>query len=148
MTTAIPYTCKGDLALTIAEEQLLGIYEPNDIPQAEEAALFEGALSGLDAFLTGCTSLLVIINDATRPTPTPAMLTSLMPRLEKAGITDEMITILVATGAHRAVKESELPQLLGVWTERFKGRLVSHVSTDEESLVEIEIGRASCRERV
>lgn len=137
MTTAIPYTGKGDLALTIAEEQLLGIYEPNDIPQAEEAALFEGALSGLDAFLTGCTSLLVIINDATRPTPTPAMLTSLMPRLEKAGITDEMITILVATGAHRAVKESELPQLLGVWTERLKGRLVSHVSTNEERLVEI-----------
>ncbi len=137
MTTAIPYTGKRDLALTIADEELLGIYEPNDIPREEEATPFVGALAGLEAFLEGCTSLLLIINDATRPTPTPAMLTALMPRFERAGIRDEMITILVATGAHRALKESELPQLLGAWTERLKGRLVSHVATDEESLVEI-----------
>lgn len=136
MITEIPYTGRANIGLHVADEALLGIYEPNDIPRNEEA-LFDRALAGLDAFLAGCTSLLLIINDATRPTPTPAMLTSLMPHVERAGITDEMITILVATGAHRAARERELPQLLGAWNERLKGRLFSHDAGDEESLVEI-----------
>ena len=137
MRAEIPYADGRTITLTLADEHLVGVYEPNDIPKEDEQTMFDHALGGLDAFLVGCTSLLLIINDATRPTPTTAMLSSLMPRLEQAGITDAMITILVATGAHRAVKEYELPQLLGVWAERLKGRLVSHDATDEESLIKI-----------
>lgn len=137
MVIELPYTKGQHIKLTLAEEHLIGIYEPNDLGREAEETLFEGALTALDDFLEGCTSLLVIINDATRPTPTSAMLSALMPRFEKAGITDEMITLLVATGAHRAVAERELAQLLGPWAERLKGRLVSHDATDEESLVEV-----------
>ncbi|MCK9548788.1 MAG: hypothetical protein M0Q37_09800, partial [Sphaerochaeta sp.] len=65
MRAEIPYADGRTFTLTLADEHLVGVYEPNDIPKEDEQTMFDHALGGLDAFLVGCTSLLLIINDAT-----------------------------------------------------------------------------------
>lgn len=137
MQLSIPYLRDQEIEVTISNKNLLGILEPNAIPSAGEKESLEKATADLVVFLKGADKVLVIINDATRPTPTPAMLSAILPQAEKAGICDEQITILVATGAHRGVKEGELEQLLGIYAQRFKNRLVSHDSKDATSLVSV-----------
>ncbi|MEA4865271.1 MAG: nickel-dependent lactate racemase [Sphaerochaeta sp.] len=142
MQVSIPYNKNEQVLLSIDDELLLGIYEPNAIPSlgAQEALLQELG-DTVDTFLEGASSVLVIINDATRPTPTRSMLSALLPCIEKAGISDDNLLLLVATGAHRPVKEDELDQLLGPYKERLSPRLVSHAAKDEKSLVRIGVTR-------
>ncbi|MXI87493.1 nickel-dependent lactate racemase [Sphaerochaeta halotolerans] len=137
MQLSIPYHGKKTVEVTLSEAQLLGILEPNAIPSQGEREVLHEATAGIASFLKGAKKVLVIINDATRPTPTQAMLSALLPQFEKAGLSDAQVTILVATGAHRGVKDEELEQLLGTYTQRLKNRLVSHDAKDASSLVNV-----------
>jgi len=137
MQLSIPYHGKRSVEITLPEAPLLGILEPNAIPSHGEKEVLLEATTEVASFLKKAKKVLVIINDATRPTPTQAMLNALLPQFEMAGLSDEQITILVATGAHRGVKEGELEQLLGTYTQRLKNRLVSHDAKDETSLVNV-----------
>ncbi|MDR2741389.1 MAG: nickel-dependent lactate racemase [Treponema sp.] len=80
----------------------------------------------LEEFLEGGKQVLIIINDATRPTPTAVILNGLLPAFEKAGIAVENLTILVAAGAHRAPTEEEYRQILGVLYGKLRERCVHH----------------------
>ncbi len=136
----IPYRENQSLSLEVPTEGFLGVFEPNTVRSPGAKAVLKAALgpqSGLVPFLKGANKLLIIINDATRPTPTPAMLDVLMPILHEQGIHDEQLTILVATGAHRPVLERELGQLLGSYAQQLKQHLSSHVAKDGDSLVYI-----------
>ena len=55
----------------------------------------------------------VVISDITRPVPNAAILPPLLTVLAEAGIPREAITILIATGLHRANEGSELIELVG-----------------------------------
>ena len=44
--------------------------------------------------------LVIIVNDITRPTPYSILMPPLVEVIEKAGIPDENVTILIATGIH------------------------------------------------
>jgi nickel-dependent lactate racemase len=81
--------------------------------------------------------LLVIINDATRPTPTEAILKGIVPVAEGAGIADDDITFLVATGAHRAPTDAEYRQILGSFYQRFARRCVAHTARADADMVDI-----------
>lgn len=51
--------------------------------------------------------VVIVVNDVTRPTPYEVMLPPLVAELERAGIRDEQVTLVVATGSHRANTEAE-----------------------------------------
>lgn len=55
----------------------------------------------------------IVICDITRPVPNELILTPMLATLESAGIPREKITILVATGLHRASKREELLEMVG-----------------------------------
>ena len=137
MQISNPYTEETTLSLTVDDTRLAGICEPGTSDQRPTALDAVTADGTLETFLLGAQNLLIIINDATRPTPTAHMLDALLPVIERSGLADEAITLLVATGAHRAVKETELPQLLGDYAQRFAGRLVSHDARDDSTLVSV-----------
>ncbi|NCC13986.1 MAG: nickel-dependent lactate racemase [Spirochaetia bacterium] len=142
MRVSIPYNKTEQAVLHINDEHLLGVYEPNEIPSlGAQEALSQALGDEIKSFLEGASNVLLIINDATRPTPTKAMLAALLPCFEQAGISDDNLTLLVATGAHRPVKESELDQLLGPFKGRLSSRLVSHEAKDATSLVRIGVTR-------
>ena len=148
MKIDLPYLQRA-LTVEIPDDELLAYAEPREYcAGAGEAALLERALrepfgakgkkgDAPAAFLQGAASLLIIVNDATRPTPTAAMLAALLPALEQAQIADERVTLLVATGGHRAPLEDEYEQILGPLYRRFRARCVHHDARDEAAMTDL-----------
>jgi nickel-dependent lactate racemase len=155
MKIDIPYLARS-FPLEFSDTHLLAIAEPNELEDAASSpeTVLTGALEkpyGRDGFpqeggeqagsfaefLDGGKRVLIIINDATRPTPTEAMLKSLAPAFRKAGIPNESLTLLVATGAHRAPTDEEYRQILGSLYEELRGRTVHHDARKDEDMADL-----------
>lgn len=67
----------------------------------------------LEEMVTPQTHPVIIVNDHTRPGPNREMLAAVLARLARAGVPDANITILIATGSHRASKPDELERIVG-----------------------------------
>lgn len=78
----------------------------------------------LESLARGRRRAVVAIDDVTRPTPTARILPSLVDRLNRCGIGDDAITVLVATGAHRRASDRDIRWKLGSVYGRV--RAVSH----------------------
>jgi len=67
----------------------------------------------------------ISVCDITRPAPNPKTLPFVLRRLEAAGLRQDDITILIATGLHRGATEAEIRQIVG---EEIAGkyRVVNH----------------------
>lgn len=156
MKLFIPYLDKK-LPLEFPDENLLAVAEPNEYrteaaaeellagalaapygpaanPRGTEAARGTGA--GLADFLRGGSKLLVIINDATRPTPTEAILSGLLPVIETAA-PEQALTLMVATGAHRAPTEDEYRQILGRHYAALREHCRYHDARNDADMVDI-----------
>jgi len=80
-------------------------------------------------------SVAISVCDITRPQPRPLMLEAILDELE--GIVEpSAVTVLVATGTHRASTEAELLEMLG---ERVVGecRVLDHSARDGDNLVDL-----------
>jgi nickel-dependent lactate racemase len=55
----------------------------------------------------------IVVCDITRPAPNPTTLPPLLDRLHRSGISRDGITILVATGLHRAATQAEVDEIVG-----------------------------------
>ncbi|MGI6789938.1 nickel-dependent lactate racemase [Aminivibrio sp.] len=81
-------------------------------------------------------NVVMIVNDITRPTPYDLLLPPVLKRFADAGITDDMVTLLVATGIHDPHTPEQNLQVYGdEMVRRF--RIVSHVSDDLDSLAPV-----------
>jgi nickel-dependent lactate racemase len=136
MRVEIPYL-KDLIPIELPEGSL--VVEPNDVEAASDpAALVRDAAASpiearpLSAFLAGPGKTLVIVNDATRPTPTRAVLDAIGDELESAGA-----SFIVATGAHRAPTEEEYRQILGPHYDRFRPKTIAHNARDAASQVDL-----------
>lgn len=79
---------------------------------------------------------MIVVNDITRPTPTYKLLPPLLEKLRAAGMKEEGITFLVATGTHRDNTREELERMLGKDVlEKFK--VFNHHCQDEENMVDL-----------
>jgi nickel-dependent lactate racemase len=153
MKINLPFLDKT-LPLEFPDENLLAVAEPNDfqvegdighiLRKAMENPVPAGGEKGqsLKEFLTGAKRVVVIINDATRPTPTEAMLKeAILPAAEKAGLGDGALTLIVATGAHRAPTEKDYDQILGGLRGRLRSRCVHHDSRKTADMVDLGVTR-------
>jgi nickel-dependent lactate racemase len=148
MKIDLPYLDRT-FPLEFSGENLMTIAEPNEfISGGDSGFLLREALThaiggdgkpgpGLKDFLRGGNRVLVILNDATRPTPTEAILKALLPGIEEAGLRDDMLTFIIATGGHRAPEEAEYKQILGCFCERLRKRCVYHDSRKSEDMVDL-----------
>ncbi|HOE89693.1 MAG TPA: lactate racemase domain-containing protein, partial [Sphaerochaeta sp.] len=128
----LPYRSGEHLVLKAPKALGVSVRDPKEGGLRARKHLFKEALgTGFADFLRSASRVLIIINDSTRPTPTKEMMSALLPYVEEAGIQDDQLTILIATGAHRPALESEFEQLLGRGlARRLNNRIVSHVATD------------------
>lgn len=55
----------------------------------------------------------IVVDDATRPSPTELMIAPLLEELNAAGVKDENVTVIFGCGIHRAVTREEAVRLLG-----------------------------------
>ena len=58
-------------------------------------------------------SIVIVISDSTRPVPSRPIVEALLRQLNEAGIKDQNIKLLIATGLHRRTNFSELKRMLG-----------------------------------
>ena len=106
MKVDIPYG-KENIKVNIPEPY--EILVPNKVSVKDQDKLIEEALENpisfesYDEFAEESNKLLVIINDATRPTPTSKILRYLLPVLSS----HPDVKFLIATGVHRAPTEKE-----------------------------------------
>ena len=92
------------------------------IRRALEAPLGGAPLARVAA---GKHSACIVICDITRPVPNRLLVPALLESLAQGGITPDRVTILVATGLHRASTHDELVEMLGEDVLR-RCRTVSH----------------------
>ena len=127
---------KGELILTLPEGPQYQLIETQSAPALSDArAAIEAALDRpigsvpLSVLAAGKKTATLVVCDITRPAPNPVTLPPLLERLHRAGVPPEGVTILIATGLHRAATRTELDVILGPdIASRY--RVVSHDAKD------------------
>jgi len=111
---------KGTLALEVPNGrhcQVLNSAAGQPLPDplgAIEAALDSPAAGPpLTRVAQGKNSAAISVCDITRPAPNATVLPPLLRKLEAAGVPRENISILIATGLHRAATDAEIRQIVG-----------------------------------
>jgi lactate racemase len=110
------------LAAAAPEDHLVeaALAAPLDAPTLAEAA-------------ANARRILLLIDDATRATPTARLLPHLDAQLQAAGVPDDAITILVAPGTHRTMTPDEVDAKAGVAFAR-RWRIIQHDYRDTARL--------------
>ncbi len=111
----------------IPDENLGEVVYPKDVHTPNKPAIILNAIKKpirskpLNEFLEGGKEILVIVNDATRPTPSGKIIGVLEPYLK-----DRNVKYLVATGMHRAPTDEEYRFIFGDLYESIKGCVFAH----------------------
>ena len=129
----IPYGKEHvDLNIEIPHE----IITPNDVKVDELPKIIAHALGNpvamepLDQFVQKSDRLLVLVNDATRPTPTAKVLEEMYDLLKS----HNDVRFLVATGAHRGPTEDEFRYIFGKAYNEFKDQIFVHDARKDEDM--------------
>ncbi|MBN2110056.1 MAG: nickel-dependent lactate racemase [Methanosarcinaceae archaeon] len=133
MTVKIPYGKEYiDLDVRIPHE----VIRPNEVQTAPESEIIARALEEpvgmgpLKDFVLGSDRLLILVNDATRPTPTAKVLLGIRDILRE----HNDLRFLVATGAHRGPTEDEFRYIFGEVYDEFKDRVFVHDARRDEDM--------------
>ena len=133
MQVDIPYG-KENVKVNVSED--CEILIPNKVSIKDQDKLIEDALENpigfesYDEFAEKADRLLVIVNDATRPTPTYKILSYLLPVLSS----HPDVKFLVATGVHRAPTEEEYRFIFGDTYEVFRRKIYAHDARRDEDM--------------
>lgn len=127
MTITLPYNRKT-VSVEVAPEHLGAILELHEEKSGKSkrnaVEITKQAIKGsFEEFMKLPGSLLVIVNDGTRPTPTRFIMDAIGEDLDRA-----KALFIVATGSHRAPTLQEYGFIFGSWYERFKDRVYVHDS--------------------
>lgn len=134
MKVDLPYG-KETIQINITEP--CEIVVPNKVITRDESQLIQEALENplgfqsYDEFVNDTSKLLVIVNDATRPTPTSKILHYLLPVLS----THPDVKFLIATGVHRAPTEEEYHFIFGDTYPVFRRKIYVHDARKNEDMI-------------
>ncbi len=138
----IPYA-RHSLELEIPDSRIAGVLESRidacPVPERPEAVI-EDTLDHpigprLEQWARGKKNIVILSSDHTRPVPSRITMPALLARIRRSA-PDAQVTILVATGFHRASTKEELRDRYGdgiIHSERIE----VHDSRDAESLVDL-----------
>jgi nickel-dependent lactate racemase len=133
MQVGIPY---GKEKIKVQIHEPCDVMVPNKVSIKDQDKLIEDALENsigfdsYDEFAENLDRLLVIVNDATRPTPTSKILKHLLPVLSS----QPNVKFLVATGVHRAPTEEEYRFIFGDTYEVFRRKIYAHDARKDEDM--------------
>jgi len=135
MRLEVPYG-DGTQPIEVPDEDLLCVAHPKDMPSVDGGQILLDALKHplqsppLNRFLEDAQNVLVVVNDATRPTPTPAVLAKIFPLLE-----GRKVRYLVATGAHRAPSDDECRKIFGEFYPRIRPHVLVHDARKSQTVL-------------
>jgi nickel-dependent lactate racemase len=149
MIIKIPYGKDDEIQLKLDDRRVAGTVTPNRVPIGDESETIRRAVENpvgaerFSEFVADAKDLLVIVNDATRPTPTERVLTILRPDLE-----GKKVSFIVATGIHRAPTEEEYRQIFGEHLERYRGQIHAHDAKKSGDMVHLGTSKNGTEMRV
>jgi nickel-dependent lactate racemase len=135
MKLDIPY---GKESVPLEVPDSAEVVYPNEVEVKDEGKVLADALAEpinapkFAEFIAGPGKTLVIVNDATRPTPTARVLSLIAEELSGADC-----SYIVATGAHRASTEDELGEIFGDMYDDVRDRVIMHDASAEDDMVHI-----------
>lgn len=120
MQVIMPFTANESLALTLPWDDSDAVLRPQEVAAAtNEDALIAASLDvplgrpRLEEMVRPQHKVLIIIDDNTRPTPVARIMPHILERLQRAGVPDKNINILVASGTHRLMTQDEIRAKVG-----------------------------------
>ncbi|MEF8848851.1 MAG: nickel-dependent lactate racemase [Candidatus Thermoplasmatota archaeon] len=134
MDVEIPYGKKKN---TISTNKPVEVLLPKKVKIKNENKIIKEALEKpidmetFEQFAYKSDKILVIVNDATRPTPTAKILEYLSPILTS----HPHVKFLIATGVHRPPDKEELKYIFGKTYNLFKNQIIVHNARNEEETV-------------
>jgi len=141
----LPYG-KTEVCARIPTRNFLGTIEPKETlgstdPKAEiERALKEPiGTRRLSEIAKSGDEVAIVVDDATRATPSYLMLPPILNELNSAGVKDADVTVIFGRGTHRAVEQAEMKTLVG--EEAFER--VKAMNHDPESEDQVYLGKTS-----
>jgi nickel-dependent lactate racemase len=150
MRTALAYG-RGTLEVDLSERQLgrgarVEVLEKHPVPALPDpdAALRAALAEPIDSaplcdLARGRRNAVIVVSDRTRPVPNAELLPPVLDALRAGGLPPQAVTLLVATGLHRANTPAELAEMLGSELARSL-HIVQHDARDAES--HADLGRA------
>ncbi|MEO0083121.1 MAG: nickel-dependent lactate racemase [candidate division WOR-3 bacterium] len=127
MELKLPYG-NQEICLDIPEKNLLSILQlkpPTNRPQIDVDQLNKS----LKDFLGTSKSVLIIVNDYTRPTPTEKILSMIEPE-----IVNYDFRMIVACGSHRPPTNDEFIQIFGNYYNKYQNKILVHDAKDNTRL--------------
>lgn len=124
---SVPYgtTCQeADIDETLVNVEIIDPEKRSVAKTAEE--LIEHALDNpigtprLEDMVTPTDKITIMVNDQTRPGPHAEMCSAIVKRLNGAGVPDEHLTFVIATGSHKGPTPEQLHIILGGLEERIR----------------------------
>jgi len=115
----LPYG-KTDICVRIPTRNFLGFIEPKEKPGVPDArAEIERALKEplgsqrISQIVKPEHKVAIVVDDATRSTPSRLMVQPILDELGSVGVKDENVTVIFACGTHKAVTPEQAVDLLG-----------------------------------
>ena len=134
----VPYG-QETVVVSVPGKNLAGTLRVNDVePAMSEEDTIKRALAEpvnsrpFEEFLGDAKDVLVIVNDATRPTPTARVLDHLSPYFE-----GKNVSFIIATGIHRAPTDDEMEFIFGKHLERYREVIHVHDAKNNDMLQHI-----------
>lgn len=125
--------------LDLPPDRLAGVIQaPVPAPQAQPEEIIATALDGCQAIISSFKpgeKVVIVTSDITRYTASEVYLPLLVERLNRQGIPDRDVEILIALGIHRAQTHHEHEKILGALSGRI--RVTDHDCDDSAELVSI-----------
>ncbi len=132
---SLPYG-KVNLSFSLPDDANVYKIEPNAVnplPNVKEEII--RSLKSLDIVVKAGRKIAIVADDITRPTPTKEVLPPLLDYLNEKGVRDDDITLLVALGTHRPMKQQELVDKYGEAMDRVE--VIQPNFRDPEKLVKV-----------
>lgn len=136
MKITVPYGKQDTLTATLDEAVPVRILEANDVTLPDQDRVIADAIARpihstpFEAFIKDAGKVLVIVNDATRPTPTAKVLDVIFDPLSQTDY-----HFIIATGVHRGPTKDEFIQIFGDYYAKIKDRIIVHDAAKEQDMV-------------
>ena len=141
------------IALDLPDERVLAVCRANGLPGVPDlAAEIERALRNpiespsLESLAAGKKSAALVVDDVSRPVPYPEVLAPVLETLIRAGIHEDRISVIVATGLHRPMTSEELDSWIGPYRGRV--RIFNHEPDDRSHLVDLGVTSLGTRIKI
>ena len=136
MQITVPYDKDGSMTAELDDALKISFLEANDVEISDEDKCIADSIANpinsksFKEFIGDAENVLVIVNDATRPTPTKKVLDLIFEDLSKT-----KYNFIIATGAHRGPSEEEYLQIFGPYYEKVKNNIIVHDARKDEEMV-------------